>query len=986
MIRQEALNFSLAELLCELGLPAKAEIRKVKAPDLLITYPILGAILGEAEIGITWDDEKARRKLVKRVEDRFNDVRFNYVDFIMLIVYPRNFVEKASRVGAGEVMGLLRDEPIGVGLAYRLLPKGLQTYMHRASQKPKLTWYPSPAYSTQIPSVLESLSSDLFGEYVKPDEIVQRIVDIIEAAADHARNMTAKSWADLWHEIARDLEIDPEVLKSTGDVANLATKTLFTLGAVTLIIYEQARIRRPDKLKALPKTLNCQAFAEAVESLGEINYLELVDLLHDILKKIPSEETLVNLLSELYGTISKHVNILVRSGWDTLAMIYQRLLSETYRKAYATYYTKLPAARLLAELSIESHEDKVIDPAAGTGSLLLSAFYTRQWLYLSPRSFQKTGKGEYVRPVLDQISEDLLAKTYGLDALRAAIALSAGSLTVASLAIPRRALKLYSVLVGRERAGSLDLLTSMKASMPEDCIEAYGTFDLVIMNPPFTRSDRIPGLIGDRARASSQNTRLAFGRAILENVFSSGLAKPFLALADGLLGNSGRIAAVLPNSILSRSTWKDVRKGILSDYSVRYIVISWAPGTPNFSSDTQFREILLVADKGTSGKVVKVINLLFPVDDLHLRDIIRTANFAKKSHGVVFTSTSEKEEEIVAQVAEIRRTVLKKYPDNMYRLVAFSNRELLEWHINLLDRCCTRLDSAFELGSVVDHTKGLRISSAASAMNKGIGYPTVWGSGCNGVSTPVVKKAKLRIIAEDEEEAQVKFWKRPSRYFANLFILRRGQLDTQCVLAFGTEERVVSNVWWPLRVKAKTNPLIGKALLAFLNSTFGFIHLLGERLETRGSWVEFKKDHLHTTPIPDFNKLPVKKLKGLEPVLDSEMLRFDHFFERMAELEKLRGTWIEAAKYASEKGEPRVAPRAQLDILVADLLKKLDPNHEPPSQLYQLIYAEIRRLRAIMEKRTESGSTSKVLKDKGITSLNMQGHTRLSEWIQEKRA
>ena len=67
MIRQEALNFSLAELLCELGILAKAEIRKVKAPDLLITYPLLGTLLGEAEVGSSWNDAKAKRKLAERV-------------------------------------------------------------------------------------------------------------------------------------------------------------------------------------------------------------------------------------------------------------------------------------------------------------------------------------------------------------------------------------------------------------------------------------------------------------------------------------------------------------------------------------------------------------------------------------------------------------------------------------------------------------------------------------------------------------------------------------------------------------------------------------------------------------------------------------------------------------------------------------------------------------------------------------------------------
>jgi len=978
MIRQEALNFSLAELLCGLGILARAEIRKVKAPDLLITYPLLGTLLGEAEVGTSWNDIKARRKLENRVKERFCDVRFKYVDFVLMIVYPRRLVEKASRVSAGEVGKVLEHEAIGVGLAYSVSPEGLYTYINPSQQQLKSTWYPNPVYSTQIPSVLESLSKELFGEYLKPEEIVRNIINLIDVAANHARNMVTESWWDLWEEVARGLEIDPEALKSRSDVVHLAVKTLLTLSTITFMIYEIARTRCPDKLKTLPKTLNFQGFAEAVERLGNVNYLELVELLSNVLGKVPSEDTLVNLLSELYAIVSKNVNVLVRSGWDTLAMIYQRLLSETYRKAYATFYTKLPAARLLAELSIERPEDEVIDPAAGTGSLLLSTFYTRQWLYLSPKTFEEAERAASVRPVLDEISEHILTNTYGLDALRAAIALSAGSLTIASLAMPRKALKLYPVPVGVERAGSLDLLTAMKTAMPKDLVEAYGTYDLVIMNPPFTRSDRIPGLIGNRARQALQNANLTFGGTSLTSIFAAGLAKPFLALADKLLNKEGRIAAVLPNSVLSRSTWKDVRKGILGNYMVKYIVISWAPGTPNFSSDTEFREILMVVQKEITDIPVKVINLLEPVEDLHLRDVITIANLAKKSHGTVLTKATGKEN-VIAQVAEIPQGVLRKYPENMYRLVAFSNRELLEWHIDLIDKCSVRLDSLLKVGSVIDHTEGLKVISAIPEKPHQ-GYMTVWGSGCEGVSRSVVKRIDRYLIVEDEKKARVRFWKRPNRYFANLFVLRRGQLDTQCVLAFRTEKPVVSNVWWPLKLKEKLDPTVIYSFLAFMNSTFGFIHLLGERLETRGLWAEFKKEHLHATPIPDFRAISNNLLSEQRSILDeSVMPRFGDYLREMAELEQLNGSWIETAKHVSEQGESSLAIRAKLDLLVFDLLKELDPNLNPPSRLYQLIYGETQKLREIMEK--GNGSTTEVVKDTGLTKLKRRKYTPLDEWI-----
>ncbi len=66
------------------------------------------------------------------------------------------------------------------------------------------------------------------------------------------------------------------------------------------------------------------------------------------------------------------------------------------------------------------------------------------------------------------------------------------------------------------------------------------------------------------------------------------MAKPFMILADKLVKVGGRVAAVLPTSVLSRPAWSDIREGLVNGYDIEYIVISWAPGTPSFSSDTQY--------------------------------------------------------------------------------------------------------------------------------------------------------------------------------------------------------------------------------------------------------------------------------------------------------------------------------------------------------------------------------------------------------------
>jgi len=973
LIRQEAVNVHLADLLCGLGFRAAAERvkRLKKSPDLTLMHPTLGVMLGEAEVGDSWADGAARKRLEARALERFNDPQFNYIDFVLMVVYPKALIQEVSGLSEREIANVLARCEVGMGLACRIMRADLKAVNY--------SWYPRSVYPTQIPAVLEDLAKGVLGAMLRPEEAAERIINLIEDVSGHVLN-SAKASEEVmgfWLEVARQLEIDVDALRDKTMGAYLAAKMLFTLIAVSVMIYEIARIRYPGRLPPLSSPLSFHALAKALEQLGIVNYIEVVDAVHDELLKVPSEPTLINMLDKLCVIIRDNISVLMRSGWESLAMIYQRLLSETYRKAYATFYTKLPAARLLSELSIEGPRDEIIDPAEGTGSLLLSSFCARQWLALKPSALEEILKEPANEPAIDRISKDLLKKTYGMDALRAAVALSCAGLTIASLAVPHERLNLFHTPVGAFRAGSLDLLVN-RSLLPEDLSRRLGTFDLVIMNPPFTRSDRIPALIGDKPRRDLIEKRLRFGGEELSNLFAAGLAKPFLVLAESLIHEHGRIAAVLPTSILSRSSWADVRKGIANAYTLEYIVASWGVGAPNFSSDTTFREILIVLRRGKEDKPVTVINLLEPIDSLDICDIATIAHRAKglKEEGGAVVKAGRGETKIVAKVAKLDQKVIKRYSDNLYRLIAFLSPELLEWHINLIENCCIKLGELFEVGSVIDHTGGLKIVEGRIEGS----YPAVWGSGSEVVTKPILEPTHSIIV---ERRVKIKFWKEKTRaetfFFSNLFILRRGQLDTQSVLSFKTKTPVVSNVWWPLKPKDEKMQNVLPAFLAFMNSTFGFIHLLGERLETRGLFVEYKKENLKNMPIPDFRRADLINLEETMELLKATMPRFDGYFKKMAELEKHLKNWEEAANRAIEEGS-EMAPRAALDKTVSEMLTKICPKVTPPRKLYELVYEDTERLRKIME-HGERGEEV-LAKDTGeVGAKKREKITPLNRWI-----
>ncbi len=453
------------------------------------------------------------------------------------------------------------------------------------------------------------------------------------------------------------------------------------------------------------------------------------------------------------------------------------------------------------------------------------------------------------------------------------------------------------------------------------------------------------------------------GKTKTTNLFAAGLAKPFLVLADRLCKNKGRIAAVLPNSILSRETWLDIRKAISDSYIIEYVIISYASGTPNFSSDTLFREILLVLRKDGKDKSdakTRIVNLLTQIDELKLHEIDALAFGIKTGKEKVILPG--KGPSTIATTRELNWYSVKPLSDNWYRLAAFKNLELTEHHLNIVDNYCTPLSSCFTIGSVVDHTDGLVVSNKP----QGEGYNAVWGSGEKAKIKKIRDTPHHFVVITDRDSVKCNIWR--EEFASKLMILRRGQLDTQYTLMFMLDKNAVSNVWWPLHPVDKLKPAHVLSTLAFMNSTLGLIHILGERLETRGLWMELKKGQLTNLPLPAFEKLGVRNLKrilkknGLSITNIASLPKIRDYVARMAVLEAKFGSYKDAIQEALK--DSQLKPKAVLDKVSIELLELLGCSI--PKNMYQLVFDEIKALRIIMESTNENAD---IIKDKGARAI-----------------
>ncbi len=383
-----------------------------------------------------------------------------------------------------------------------------------------------------------------------------------------------------------------------------------------------------------------EGFLQIAEILREwrkilqVNYWPIFDIARRILRILPTipSEPLIKQVASTARSLMK--NNLMRSH-DLTGTVFQKLIAD--RKFLAAFYTKPASAALLAALAV--NEDnllsdegwtkpgkvkslRIADFACGTGTLL-SAAYQR----ISQLHELHSGNAEAIHA--DMIENALL----GCDILPAAAHLTASMLSGAHPTVQYQGGRIFTLRYGRQEdgtvaLGAIDLLrdlallqgSEITAKAAEGLGEAeidawrsapHVSFDLVIMNPPFTRPTnherRIPDTPNPNfaafgATAEEQKEMARAAKKLTKGTVAhgnAGEASVFLALADRKLARDGMLALVMPVTLLTGSSWEKCRIRLAQSYE-NLILISIAGSGNNplsFSADTNLGECLVIGKR-----------------------------------------------------------------------------------------------------------------------------------------------------------------------------------------------------------------------------------------------------------------------------------------------------------------------------------------------------------------------------------------------------
>jgi hypothetical protein len=431
-----------------------------------------------------------------------------------------------------------------------------------------------------------------------------------------------------------------------------------------------ATIRNLDELRGADQLTRGHILSEW-RSILKVNYWPIFDIACNILEVIPADlaKALANTLAETAAQLVE--NSLTRSH-DLTGAVFQKLIVD--RKFLAAYYTTPASAALMVGLALDRATTpsgkswseasaveslKIGDFACGTGTLLSTA-YARLGQYYEIHG----GNSEQLHHVM------MGSVLIGADVLPAAAHLTAAMLSGAH---PRTTYTDSNIMTvpygtqenGKIALGSLDLLANEQTF---DAVSAVGlgakgaskknvfvsvphaSFDLVIMNPPFTRPTGqeankvgVPNPMFAAFAAGKDEQRemkKAFDKLLMslpgEHCYDgqAGEATGFIELADRKLKPGGKLGLITPLSLMSGEAWDATRRRIARHYDdvVLLSIAGKKQKEMSFSADTGMGEAMTlgvkrkVAREGDDARATFVVlddRPTMPLDGYAVADAIR---------------------------------------------------------------------------------------------------------------------------------------------------------------------------------------------------------------------------------------------------------------------------------------------------------------------------------------------------------------------------
>ena len=818
---------------------------------------------------------------VGRVMRRAEGKRFGYI--VVPVIVPPD----------ADVVDALIDGPEGYKTVGRVL-RALQAHDGRLAKDPEMFVKIYEARFTQGEGLGPGGEAGPYPQSLDLQEVGQNIYAHVAAASG-----LGKPGALVADEIGYAVRRASYILKEStletalGDALDLmpkedgGAKGICTIAALLLcnacLLHRRLRdtsgMRFILRLTRVGGASNPKEMLEAAwESILEKDYAPVFKPALAVLKALPETETVASVIRELAECANRIADSLSELGYDHAGPLYHRILGSA--KSDGAYYTNNISALMLARLALwddfidwsdrEAVRNlKIIDPACGTGTLLMAALQTVK---------SRIGEtSEIDEQEHDALHKELVERVLcGLDINQHAIQLAACNMTLGAPTVDYEQMNLHAMQhglngEGEARAGALEILATIKGEATRDNFLALTQsvrglehldaqhvtmggggedfpmqdVDLVIMNPPFTDNAKRGRKFGKKVLRKMQDRELHIRNEIAatdgtagDAITTNSISTFFTPLADMLLkSGQATLAKIVPTTACIGADGRKERQFLAERFHVERVITSHDPKRINFSDNTSIHESLLICR----------------------RSAMKESN---ETEFVALSRMPEKWEDAI-EVADLisggqvgEWGSVTKWPRDR---VASGDWSPVQWFSGVLTNACKEIENLKGLDKLGQrHTTGPTGRAAQDSWKR---CPNEDDPRAVQIFDSISGDLRKTMAAEPEQWVapggrREHLWQRVLSGSGHLFVATRMNTQSGRVSAIYSQQKTFGFGWIPVSVSDERE---GKALCVWWNSTLARLLLLNRRAKTL-TYPKWSVKHILSMPVPRLESAAVREL------------------------------------------------------------------------------------------------------------------------------
>ena len=784
----------------------------------------------------------------------------------------------------GNVLRALQshDERLYTELTERLTFATMNRDYKPDSERP-----PSAEYDpVQLSLLDEDAKQAIYAQIASKTGIAQRgkiIADAITQAIEKAARLFKQEGAT---------EVIAKVIGTPSDNENESCKTAALLIANACIMHK--RLEETGNLGGLTKIEFANLTRDPASTLAgawftilKKDYAPVFQDATALLENLPNNKAIHSAVTALIQCAIDNATTLNEIGFDHAGPLYHSILGSA--QSDGAYYTKNLSGYLLAGLAFDKdfidwkdpeavNNLHIIDPACGTGTLLMAALNIIKKRAAAAQNLDEAG----VNKLHKRLVENAI---YGFDINKYSVQLAACNLTIGAPDTDYERINLHTLQHGPikgttgdkpydVRHGALEklldddmgnlikeppLLGESVAREMKEVVMPH-EFNVVIYNPPFTDTNK-QGRKYTEVTIRAMVERLQFVKTTLverdpaaaDSVGIGSIGPFFTPLTTGLLSkDNGKLAKIIPSTAMTSENGRAERQYLANNFHIEMVVTSHDPKHVNLSENTSIHESLVIGRRSADNDK--------PTRFIQLAEYPRDVKAAEKLIAAIENGDAG-----------------EWYSETLWQAdkMCAGDWTPVQWFNSNLVTVAEEFNSLPSLAAS-DQTcvwdfrqRGLPIFFDKTPSKNGNAFCTINQDVMQTINAKPETKATPRV---GYERQAANLWSKAS----TVLVACRFSTTSSRLTAVSCEKPAFGEAFVPMGVK---NTEQGKAFVAFLNSSFGIIQMLNRRTK-KLTYPRYKRQHLKTLMLPDPNKA------NLTPLLDAFEQVKDTPLERLAKCDE----------------------------------------------------------------------------------------------------